>query len=77
MSLHSNLAFRYLQCTFWTQMKQTSHCGEMKTERTERKLKTQNSNPSMLMNVQIAPEKKPKKRTADALWKVNSNTVSF
>ena len=26
---------------------------------------------SMLMNVQIAAEKKPKKRTADALWKVN------
>ena len=28
--------------------------------------------PSMLMNVQITAEKKPKKRTADALWKVNS-----
>ena len=31
----------------------------------------------MLMNVQITAEKKPKKRTADALWKVNSKTVSF
>ena len=31
----------------------------------------------MLMTVQITAEKKPKKKTADALWKVNSNTVSF
>ena len=31
----------------------------------------------MLMNVQITAEKKPKKRTADALWKVNSNQKFF